>query len=50
MQYHKIQPGVSKVRIPRVEFIKVYNTAHILSMKPLQLSGNNQAFQIEIYV
>ena len=50
MQYHKIKTGVSKVRISRAEFIKAFNSAHILSMQPLQLHGNDQAFQIEFYI
>ena len=50
MQYHKIKAGVSKTRISRTEFISVYNSATILSMRPLQLKGNDQAFQIEFYI
>lgn len=50
MQYHKIKPGYSKLRISRTEFIKAYNTAQIVAMKPLQTSGNETDFQIELYV
>jgi hypothetical protein len=50
MQYHKIKPGYSKLRISRIEFIKAYNTAQIVAMKPLQASGNETDFQIELYV
>ena len=34
MQYHKIQPGKSKLRISRNEFIRVFNNAPIIAMKP----------------
>jgi hypothetical protein len=37
MQYHKIRPGQSKVRISRSEFIRTYNSAHnpSMAMKPI---------------
>lgn len=50
MQYHKIKPGISKLRISRTEFIKAYNSAHIVAMKPVQVHGNETDFQIELYV
>lgn len=50
MQYHKIKPGVSKLRISRIEFIKAYNSAHIVAMKPVQVHDNETDFQIELYV
>lgn len=50
MQYHKIKPGISKLRISRIEFIKAYNSAHIVAMKPVQVHGNETDFQIELYV
>jgi hypothetical protein len=50
MQYHKIKPGQSKLRISRMEFIRMYNTANILAMRPLPVSGNETDFQLEFYV
>lgn len=50
MQYHKIKPGFSKLRISRAEFIKAYNSAQIVAMKPVQVQGNDTDFQIELYV
>lgn len=50
MQYHKVKPGISKLRISRTEFIKAYNSAQIVAMKPIQIQGNETDFQIELYV
>lgn len=50
MQYHKIKPGHSKVRISRIEFIKAYNDLAILAIKPIPVSGDENAFQLEFYV
>ncbi len=50
MQYHKVKPGYSKLRISRAEFIKAYNSANIVAMKPIQTHGNETDFQIELYV
>jgi len=50
MQYHKIKPGHSKLRISRSEFIKAYNEAHILAINPLQLKGQDAVFQFEFYL
>ena len=50
MQYHKIKPGYSKLRISRTEFIKAYNDAHILAINPLQLKGQDAVFQFEFYL
>jgi len=50
MQYHKVRPGQSKLRISRNEFIKAYNTAQIVSLRPLQSPGNETDFQLEFYV
>ena len=50
MQYHKIRPGQSKLRISRTEFIKAYNSAAMLAIKPEPLPGNETDFQIEFYV
>lgn len=50
MQYHRIKPGFSKVRISRAEFIKAYNSLRILAIKPLPVAGSETDFQIEFYV
>lgn len=50
MQYHKIKPGLSKMRISRAEFIKAYNSTRILGIKPIQVPGSEADFQIEFYV
>lgn len=50
MQYHRIKPGQSKLRISRTEFIKTYNESHILAVNPLQLKGQDQVFQFEFYI
>jgi hypothetical protein len=50
MQYHKIKPGQSKLRISRSEFIKAYNEAQIIALRPLQAGGNDTDFQMEFYV
>jgi hypothetical protein len=50
MQYHKIKPGQSKLRISRAEFIRTYNASSIVAMKPLQITGNDTDFQFEFYV
>jgi len=50
MQYHKIKPGHSKLRISRSEFIKAYNDAQILAINPLQLRGQEAVFQFEFYL
>lgn len=50
MQYHKIKPGKSKLRISRNEFIRAYNSAQIIALKPLQVNGNDTDFQLEFYV
>jgi hypothetical protein len=50
MQYHKIRPGHSKLRISRAEFIKAYNSVQMVAMKPVQLQGDEEAFQIEFYI
>jgi len=49
MQYHRIKPGISKVRISRTEFIKAYNESQILAINPLQLNGQEAVFQFEFY-
>lgn len=50
MQYHKIKPGFSKLRISRIEFIKAYNSAQLIAMKPVQTQGSETDFQIEFYI
>lgn len=50
MQYHKVRPGQSKLRISRTEFIQAYNDSNIIAVKPLQLRGINSVFQLEFYI
>lgn len=50
MQYHRIKPGQSKLRISRQEFIKAYNDSTILAINPLQLRGQDGVFQFEFYL
>jgi hypothetical protein len=50
MQYHRVTPGQSKLRISRLEFIKAYNDSLILAINPLQLKGQDSVFQFEFYV
>jgi hypothetical protein len=50
MQYHRIRPGHSKVRISRTDFIKAYNESQILAINPLQQRGQDAVFQFEFYV
>lgn len=50
MQYHKIKPGQSKLRISRIEFIRAYNSTNILAMRPIQERENETDFQLEFYV
>ncbi len=50
MQYHKIQPGRSKLRISRAEFIRAFNNSAIVALNPLPIKNNEVDFQIEFYV
>lgn len=50
MQYHRVKPGHSKLRISRTEFIKAYNESPILAMRPLQLPNQEAVFQLEFYI
>lgn len=50
MQYHRIKPGVSKLRISRSEFIKAYNESAILAVRPVQRPGQESVFEFEFYV
>ena len=49
MQYHKVVPGKSKLRIGRNEFIEAYNTVPIIAIKPLQDKQMPGVFQFEFY-
>lgn len=50
MQYHKVRPGHSKLRISRTEFIQAYNDSEIIAMRPLQVRGVDAVFQLEFYI
>jgi hypothetical protein len=50
MQYHKIRPGVSKLRISRSEYIKAYNELTIIALHPVPIRGQDAVFQLEFYV
>ena len=50
MQYHKVRPGLSKLRISRTEFIKVYNEGQIVALRPLPQRGQESVFQLEFYI
>lgn len=50
MQYHKVKPGESKLRISRNEFIRAYNSAQIVSLHPIQSPGNDTDFQLEFFI
>ena len=49
MQYHRIRPGLSKLRISRTEFIKAYNDTPIVALRPVQQAGQQAVFQLEFY-
>ncbi len=49
MQYHKVRPGLSKLRISRTEFIKAYNESQIVALRPIQQRGQDSMFQLEFY-
>lgn len=50
MQYHRVKPGVNKLRISRTEFIKTYNESQIIAINPLQQRGQEAIFQFEFYI
>jgi len=50
MQYHKVRPGISKVRVSRTEFIKAFNDSAITAINPLQVKGQELVFQLEFYI
>ena len=50
MQYYRIKPGYSKMRVSRADYIKAFNDSAILAVKPIQLKGDELMFQLEFYV
>ena len=50
MQYHRVRPGISKLRISRTEFIKAYNEIPLVALRPILQSGLDAVFQFEFYV
>jgi hypothetical protein len=50
MQYHRIKPGYSKLRISRTEFIKAYNESQIIAIRPLQKRDQEAVFEFEFYI
>ncbi len=50
MQYHRVKPGYSKVRISRSEYILAFNNSSIIALNPIQIKGNESVFQLEFYV
>jgi hypothetical protein len=50
MQYHRIKPGYSKLRISRTEFIKAYNELQIIAIRPLQKRDQEAVFEFEFYI
>ena len=50
MQYHRVRPGHSKLRISRSEFIRAYNDSEIIAIRPLPIRGQELVFQFEFYV
>ncbi|MFN6089961.1 MAG: hypothetical protein ACK5YS_00665 [bacterium] len=50
MQYHKVRPGVSKLRISRSEFIKAFNDLPLIAFNPIQQRGQDIVFQLEFFV
>lgn len=53
MQYHRITPGHSKLRITRADFIKAYNSMNILAINPVRTAVTavpGSEFQIQFYV
>ena len=50
MQYHKIKPGQSKLRISRTEFIRAYNDSTILAIRPIQQPKQESIFEFEFYI
>ncbi len=50
MQYHRVRPGVSKVRISRSDYIRAFNDSSIIALNPMQVRGQENIFQLEFYV
>ncbi len=50
MQYHKIKPGQSKLRISRSEFIRMYNDSPIVAIRPMQQPKQETIFEFEFYI
>ena len=50
MQYHRMKPGVNKLRISRSEFIKAYNDSTIIAIRPLQQPRQEAIFEFEFYI
>lgn len=50
MQYHRIRPGQSKLRISRSEFIRAYNDSSIIAIRPIQQPKQEAIFEFEFYV
>ena len=50
MQYHKVRPGHSKLRISRAEFIRAYNESQIIAIKPIQQPKQEAIFEFEFYI
>ena len=50
MQYHKVRPGYSRIRVSRTEYIKAFNNSEIIAVKPIQQKGDELMFQLEFYV
>ncbi|TRX59580.1 hypothetical protein FNH22_10540 [Fulvivirga sp. M361] len=49
MQYHRSQPGQSRERISRTEFITIFNTQSILAVRPIPEKASS-VFQLEFYI
>ena len=50
MQYHRMKPGISKLRISRNEFIKAYNDSAIIAIRPIQQPRQEAIFEFEFYI
>lgn len=50
MQYHRVKPGHSKLRISRTEFIQAYNDFPILAVRPIQQKGQTAVFELEFFI
>lgn len=50
MQYHRVRPGVSKVRISRSDYIRAFNDSSLIALNPVQVRGQESIFQLEFYI